>query len=159
MDLNFISSSEELCMQFGMKVKSGEITDSHMIAPMAAISNETNLSVDQAVTVITNLSLAAYYVPLERTDFQVVCGQALLHTANFIDVEGSQNFKILYALYKSQVEPSEISFKKRARSEIIGNMLGRFNSLVNDDIYRAEHMKSIFFKLLKNDPRFSIYSY
>lgn len=159
MSLNFATSSEETCKQFGMQVKSGEISESQMTAPLEAVKSKGDFTTNDAVTVIKNISLAAYYVSTERTDFQSVCGEALLHAASFIPTEGSLNFKILYALYKSQVKADETSFETTARSEIIGNMLGRFDSLVNGDVSKAEHMKSIFAALLKKDLRFSVYSY
>ncbi|ORX80527.1 hypothetical protein BCR32DRAFT_327684 [Anaeromyces robustus] len=159
MNLDFTTSNEDLCKQYGIYVKTGELNGSCMTGPLEEIKNKNNFSFEEAVIVIKNITLAAYYVPIERTDFQFVYSKALLHAASFIDGNGSLNFKILYALFKSQVEIDETSFKKTARSEIIGNMLGRFNSLVNEDIIEAEHMKSVFTSLLKKDARFSIYSY
>jgi hypothetical protein len=159
MDFNFATSSEEICKQFGMRVKSGELAEHHMTAPLEAVKSKEDFTTNDAVTVIKNISLAAYYVPTERTDFQSVCGEALLHAASFIPTEGSPNFKILLALYRSQIKPDETSFETTARSEIIGNMLGRFDSLVNGDASKAEHMKSVFAALLKKDSRFSVYSY
>lgn len=159
MGFNFATSTEEACIQFGIHVKSGEIAEYEMIKPLAAIKKMEDFSQDQAIAVIKNISLAAYYVPTERTDFQLVYSEALLHAARVLNIEGTINLKILYALYKSQVKTDETSFETTARSEIIGDMLGRFSSLVNGDIAKAEHMKSVFTALLKKDSRFSVYSY
>ena len=159
MNLNFRTSTEEECKQYGIQVKNGDVAESGMIAPLAAVKESSTFTENDAITVIKNLSLAAYYVPTERTDFQTVCGDVLLYVAGFIQGDGSPNFKILYALYKTQVKEDETMFNKTARSEIIGSMLGRFASLVNGDVAKAKHMKSVFVELLKKDSRFSVYSY
>jgi hypothetical protein len=159
MNVDFIASSEEICRSYGLQVKDGKLDGTDMNKPLEAIKGKSDFSEKEAVTVIKNISLAAYYVPIERTDFQSICSEALLYAAKSIAAEGSLNFKILYALYRSQIEENESAFKETARSEIIGNMLGRFNSLVNGDIDAAGKMKSTFKALLKKDSRFSVYSY
>lgn len=159
MDLDFVTSTGEACKRYGMQVKSGEVSEGSMITPLAAVKRRSTFTESDAITAIKNLSLAAYYVPTERTDFQAICGEALLYVASFIKGDGSPNFKILCALYKSQVNESEAAFNETARSEIIGSMLGRFESLVNGDVDKAAHMKSVFVELLRRDRRFSVYSY
>lgn len=158
MSLDFRSASDLDCKQFGIDVKSGCIAESRMEEPLSEIKKIKGLQNEQeAITIIKNLSIAAYYVPTERTDFQSIYNQTLLHIAKFISTEGNPNFKILYALYKSQVKDDESKFKETACSEIIENMIGRFDSLVNGDVSSATHLKENFYKLLKEDSRFSIY--
>jgi hypothetical protein len=157
--VDFITSQEGECKQYGLMVKDGKLDGDAMSKPLQAVKEKGDLTETVAIDVIKNISLAAYYVPIERTDFQLICNETLSHAAKSITAEGSINFKILYALYKSQIEENGSAFKGTARSEIVGNMLGRFDSLVNGDKTAAEKMKSTFDTLLKKDHRFSVYSY
>lgn len=57
------------------------------------------ISEDEATELIKNITIASYYVPYKRFDFFAVT-EALLFLANFINTKGTENFKIVYALYK-----------------------------------------------------------
>lgn len=159
MGIDFLNAKADDCKQFGEQVKTGAVDGDAMIAPLSAVKNMSTISNGDAVTIIRNLSIAAYYVPTERTDFQSLCGEALLHAAKYITTPngGSPNFKILYALYVSQVD-SLAKFNNDVRVDIIENMIGRFDSLVNGDVKLASDMRSTFYGLLKKSSAFSLYA-
>jgi len=71
----------------------------------------------------------------------------LLTVLQFIEGEGSLNFKILKALCLSQFSKSEKSFKRNVNDKILLLIRSRFdNNLVGDDIDAAYHIKRVYLK-------------
>ncbi|OUM63010.1 hypothetical protein PIROE2DRAFT_10536 [Piromyces sp. E2] len=110
-----------------------------------------SISEKKAIKLIKNLVLIAHFVPSERTDFHALCGDALLHLTKFINKSGSRNFKILYALYRSQVKKDESSFNDNSIREIVEEINIYFRSLTKKDKKRAKHYEKVFKKLLEKD--------
>jgi len=76
-NINFVNINEDKCVEIGKKVKNGDI------------------EVSEIRHILKNISLLMYYIPLERTDFHSYCGKAILHSINFIKINGSTNYKTL----------------------------------------------------------------
>jgi hypothetical protein len=155
---NPLLGDKEAVIQYATAVKTGAIYGFNMTDPINNINVFTLNTEEEKAKVMANLALASYYVPTERTDFQVVCSTKMLNIAETISDDGTPNYKILVLLLKSQLESNLLKFKDNASSEVVGNIFGRFESLVNGDAQLAEAAKKAFKELLKNDSRFALYA-
>jgi len=97
-DLNFLTSSEIDIRCFGNLVKKGKIGDSKINETFEKIKSNT-YSEEDSKTIIKNLIIASHNVDSERTDYQTPLNETLLYMVKFININGSINLKILYALF------------------------------------------------------------
>lgn len=156
-NIDFININEDKCLEIGNKVKNGDIEVSEIKHILKTIK-KIKYSEQDACTVVKNICLLMYYVPLERTDFHTYCGKAMLHVIKFIKINGSTNYKILYALYKTQFNEDTKTTKKSAREEIISTLKLLFELLDPHDIKSARNLEEIIMEALKKDKRYNFLS-
>jgi len=137
--MDFSAASEKDCIEFAERIKSGEIEIYTIEDTLNYIKNKKNYTEEQAIFTIKNLVLTLCYTPFERTDYLALCGETLIYLTNFIKKEGSTNFKIYYAIYKSQIEEDEKSIKYEARVQLICDLDYRFKSFTDQEkeLYKA----------------------
>jgi len=104
----------------------------------------------EAITLIKNVVLAGTYVHEERTDYKTYSNELLLYLTQFIKKKSkrSKDYKIIYALYRSQVKKNEREFKHSARGEVIRNLISRIYYIPWDKD-KTEHLKNKLLIMLK----------
>jgi len=99
----------------------------------------------QAIKTIKKILLVLLYVPYEKIDYLILSNEALLHLARFINKKECPNFRILYALYKSQVAKDEKSIKRKAIRRLIQNLIERFKCITSVNKKLSAKYKSNFY--------------
>ncbi|OUM57820.1 hypothetical protein PIROE2DRAFT_17078 [Piromyces sp. E2] len=148
--------------RFVDQVTHGEIKALQVKKMFEHYLHRKNYTEEEAIVLIQNFTLLAYYRPSKRIDFQTYCNFTLLHLASFIDkydTISSLNLKILYALYLSQVNEDETAFKKHVREEIIHTIFNKFACLDRDDIPNARFFQNSYNRIIENDHRFTFYKF
>ncbi|OUM64274.1 hypothetical protein PIROE2DRAFT_60793 [Piromyces sp. E2] len=140
------------CNGFGDSVIKGKLKDYQIKIIMEDLKKE-NYTEKEAIFVITNLAEVAFYVPFFYINFHAYCDDALYYIAGFIKQEGSVNFKIIYALYKSQVDETETKLNINSSRRIIYTIKRYFEQggLLNEDKEKAYHIKENLNKILKKE--------
>ena len=69
-----------------------------------------------------------------------------MHIAQFINTEGSLNYRILYALYKSQIDEKTATIKENVRDKVINFMIRKFKSLDENDTVLAKKIEEVVLK-------------
>jgi len=142
------TSSENSCIEFGKEVKRGNIDEKQINDVFDYIKSKKEITEDEAIITIKNIVLSRYYVPFERTDFITPSGEALLHLANFIKIEGSPSFKILYALYKYQIDEEYNTLKYTSREELVDDLKERFSSLTDEEKKLSQKYREKFYNII-----------
>jgi len=148
--INFLIDNAEKLLDFGKKIAKGKIEISEMIEILNEVQ-KYKYTEKEAIIVITNLTLAQYYVNYKLTTFHYYCGKSLLYAAQFINTEGSLNYKIIYALYKSQFDEKTQIIKKNAKSEVINVMINKFSTLDEKDTVLAGKIEKVIIKAFRKD--------
>jgi len=158
-NLDIINFTNEECITYAKKIKSGEIPFSEIkdyLENFAKIDNYTEVD---AIQIIKNITLFTFIVPCERIDFQTCCGKIMLNAAKFINTEGSLNFKILYALCMSQFNEDKTAINENWREEILMIILGRFAALVKDDKTYATNLMYKYNEIMESNTKLYVYHY
>eukprot|EP00833_Pecoramyces_ruminatium_P007162 jgi/Orpsp1_1/1181194/evm.model.c7180000076248.1 len=121
LDINFTTISELDCLIFSKKLDLGEIKGSDLKNIVENLKSK-KYSEEEAIITIKNIIIVLFDISYDRTDIQTYCGDALLYLTNYIKVEGSENYKILYAEYRSQVEKDEKSLKKNTNKIVLDDI-------------------------------------
>ena len=90
---------------------------------------------------IKNLYLVIENVSSTRIDFRTCFGKTILHVAKYIKAKGSLNYKVLYALYKSQFNKKEETIKETSRKEIFFTTAYNFKSWIQKICHQLENWK------------------
>lgn len=141
--------------QFGKDYTSGKVEDASLILKFTEeILKKGTISAQE---LMKNLDIFYYYSP-SIPDVQIACNQAMVGLANEIgkSLGGTSAYKIVYILYQSLFDEEQ---KFVPNKEIIENLIGRFNALVNGDKKLAASLRKDFAKVLSEDPDFSIYGF
>ncbi|OUM60176.1 hypothetical protein PIROE2DRAFT_14127 [Piromyces sp. E2] len=125
-EFSFITSSEKEIRQFVILINNGDIREPEINSKLDPIKERNDYTEEEAIDIIQNITIATSDVPYERTDFQAPAGEALLHLAKFINIEGSINLKLLYCSYKYLFD-NEIDEN--------GNIQYHFSGISNKEIY------------------------
>jgi len=134
-----LKSTSNSFESFGDDVQINKIPPSKYKKTILSFKKIKYCSEKEAIELIKNLVLASTHVSPERFDFQTYLGEALLHLTKFIKInKRSKNFKIMYALYKSQVKKDEKHFKKHVNMEVIECIASRISAMVNKDKEHSE---------------------
>jgi len=150
--INFLTDDEEKFIDFGKKIANGEIEISEMIEILNEVQ-KYKYTEKKAIIVITNLTLTLYYVAYEITTFHYYCGKSLLYAAQFINTKGSLNYKIIYALYKSQFDEKTATLKESLREEVCDVMVAKFSSLDKNDTIIAKEIEKVILKAFQKTKR------
>ena len=81
-----------------MEFYEGRINYSKINKIFDEIQNQ-KYSEKEAITIIINIELASYYVSKERTNYHTPKDETLLYLTQFITINGSPNYEILYVLF------------------------------------------------------------
>jgi len=103
--------------------------------------------------IIKNLALTIFCVKFSRTDYITPCGEIILYLTNFIKVEGSLSFKVLYAIYKAIVDENKNRFKYKIRIELIEEIVERYDDLTEQDKKQFEPFKNKYNEIIKKPKR------
>ena len=157
--LDLINLSYKECKTFANKVRHGEIDIFQVKKIFDYYKKRSNYTEKEAISIIKNVTLIAYYGPSKRVDFQTHCNILLLNIASYINISGSLNLKVLYALYLSQVNEDETSFIKHVKEEIIETIFNKFSCLDSNDRPKARFFQNSYNKIIDNGNRFRLYRY
>jgi len=133
--INFLTSCRRDIEHFANLVISGDVKYSEIEETFKKIKLKI-YNEEDAITIVNNLIIASNIVPFQRTDYQTPSSEALLYTLKFINIEGSINLKISYALFTYLVTTRVSSNnKKHYHLNVIGNknLFAEFNK-------RLEHL-------------------
>jgi len=153
--LDFSTASEESCIEFAERVKIGKIHLTTIYHTIQYLRKRVKYNEKKAINTIKNLVLTSCYVPFERTDYQALCGEMAIYISRFINIKGGANFKVFYAVYRSQVEKDENSLKSTARIELISDLIHTFDNFTDNDKKIYSRYEETFHKLIENDSRFN----
>jgi len=142
-----INSSKKEFVDFTLKVKRNKIPPFVYKETLLKFKKIKVCSEKEAINLINNLSLASYRVSTENLEYQTYIGEVLLHITKFINLKNrSKNFKLLYALYKSQVKENEKDFKLCIDLNLMEYIAIKIKNLDKEDKKHSEH---IIIKVLK----------
>jgi len=114
------------------------------------LKTEENISEEKAINLIKNISIAKSDVPLNIIDFHCLFDKALMYLSKFIKIYGSEDLKIMYALYKSQTNEEETFLYSKSTSKSLRIFIdGLCDCLLGEDKKFAEHYRNKFVELLK----------
>ncbi|OUM64273.1 hypothetical protein PIROE2DRAFT_9035 [Piromyces sp. E2] len=111
--IDFLSLPEKEYLKFGKKVKKEKYNEIQVKRALESVVKKEKYSKKEAITLIKNLLLTSQHVPFERKDFYAHWGKTICYVTNFINKGESINYKILYALYKSQIKIKRINGTKK----------------------------------------------
>lgn len=148
--------SPESAIQLGKAFTSGEVEDTTIIS--TAVDNIIKNSSLSPAELMKNLDLLYYYSP-QIPEIQTSCNSAMIEVANKVDMPGKSSYKIIALLFESQVNAETSTLNRNAQQEVIEDMIGKFNALVNGDKELAQPLREKFSQALSKDPVYSIYSF
>ncbi|OUM56598.1 hypothetical protein PIROE2DRAFT_18721 [Piromyces sp. E2] len=88
---------------------------------------------------------------LRRVDYRTYWVKTLLYMAKFIPIKGSLNYRILYALIKSQIDEEKEKPLKKVNSYIIFRIAERSKYLNRKDKRIYKPLKKKVLKTIEND--------
>ena len=105
----------------------------------------------KAINLIKNLIVAALNMYEERIDYHTYSCEVLFYLTKFIKVKHlNKNCKILYALYKSQVNKKETKLKEFYLKDVLIEMKYIYEYMVEEDKKKCEYfMKKL--EIMKNN--------
>jgi len=125
---NFLTSSEKHIKKFANLVNEGRVSDLVIDEKFNEIK-KNNYSEKKAKIIIKNITIASYNVSRERTDYQTLSDESLVHLVKFIKIRGSINLKLLYALF------SNVIYKKKKNYYFNRKSCGEVNLDFNNRLY------------------------
>jgi len=152
-NFSFIYSSELKVKRFANLVIDGDINETEINEKFDEIKEINDYTEEEANRIIQKISIAAYIVPIERTDYQVPSGEALIYMSDFIKIKGSINLKILYALFdyivvdkKDENNNNHYYFRNRNNKEVYPDFRERLHYLNKKDkqLETAKNIEKIF---------------
>ena len=104
-----------------------------------------------AIKLIKNLIVAALNMYEERIDYHTYSCEVLFYLTKFIKVKHlNKNCKILYALYKSQVNEEETKLKGSYLDDVITEMELIYKDMVEEDKKKCQYFMKKF-EIIKNN--------
>jgi len=136
---NFLTSSEKQIRRFAILVDEGRVSDS-VIKEKFQVIKTKKYNEKKAKIIIKNITIASYNVSRERTDYQTLSDEALVHLVKFIKIRGSINLKIIYALFSNVIhyirykdKKKKYYFNKKSCGEVNSDFYNRLYYLGNKD--------------------------
>ena len=146
----------ESAIQLGKKFTSGAVEDTSIISnAVDKIIKKNNLPFSE---LMRNLDLLYYYSP-QNPEIEAACNLAMIKVANKVPMDGKVSYKIIALLFESQINAETSTLNENAKQEVIEDMIGRFNALVNGDKNLAQPLREKFSQALSKDKVYSLYSF
>jgi len=83
---NFLTSSEKQIRKFAILVDEGRVSDS-VIKEKFKVIKTKKYNEKNAKIIIKNITIASYNISRERTDYQTLSDEALVHLVKFIKIK------------------------------------------------------------------------
>jgi len=77
-----------------------------------------------------------------------------MYLANYVEIKGSTNIKVYYAVFKTQIDEENNCLRKIARKELLEDLAVSFNYLPPLEKMAYAEYQNLFEDLIEKDVRF-----